>query len=52
MEQIGPATSNDSLPLPDQALSGIILSSTGPQILVYFYTDIGAQADGFEIDYW
>ena len=51
MEQMEPATTNDSLPLTDQ-ISGIVLSSTGPQILVYFYTDLAAEADGFEIDYW
>lgn len=38
--------------LSDQAVSAIVLSSTGPQILVYFYTDVAAEADGFEIDYW
>lgn len=52
IEQMEPATTNESLPLLDQAVSGIILSSTGPQILVYFYTDLAAEADGFEIDYW
>lgn len=45
-----PTTINESL--SDQAVSGIVLSSTGPQILVYFYTDEHAEADGFEIDYW
>lgn len=47
-----PVATNDSLSLLDQVVSGIVLSSTGPQILVYFYTDLAAEADGFEIEYW
>lgn len=52
MEQIEPIATNDSAPLSDQPVSSIVLSSTGPQILVYFYTDLSAEEDGFEIDYW
>lgn len=49
---MNPTTVNDSVPFPDQEIPGIVLSSTGSQILVYFYTDLAAEADGFEIDYW
>lgn len=52
VKQLDPSGSNGSIPFQvDEAMS-IVLSSTGPQLLIYFYTDAAAEADGFEIDYW
>ncbi len=35
-----------------QAPLEVAISSTGPQLLLYFYTDVRKEADGFEISYW
>lgn len=51
-QQVPPIAGNDSVPSSDQAPPGIVLSSTSSQLLVYFYTDLAAHADGFEIEYW
>lgn len=49
---VEPMDPNSTTPfLYPQPLS-FVLSSTGPQLLIYFYTDMGTEADGFEIDYW
>ena len=45
-------TVNSSIPFQNPEPMSFVLSSTGPQLLVYFYTDMGTEADGFEIDYW
>ena len=52
IEQMDPTIVNSSIPFQNPQPTSFVLSSTGPQLLVYFYTDMGTEADGFEIDYW
>ena len=52
LEQLNPPFVNDSVPVTHSTPSDIVLSSTSSQLLIYFYTDVASQADGFEIDYW
>ena len=43
---------DDSIKVPYQDPKEITLSASGSQLLLYFYTDAGAQRPGFEVAYW
>lgn len=43
---------DDGVTIPYQDPKEITLSASGSQMLLYFYSDAGAQRPGFEIAYW
>ena len=47
-----PAPTLEPVPVQYQGPREITLSSSGSQMLLYFYTDAGAERPGFEIAYW
>ena len=44
--------SGEMVPIPYQSPVDIVLSSSGGQILLYFFSDASLTKAGFEIAYW